>query len=104
MIITEYYMTRPDGVRLEKTYSDSGVMIRNTVTGAEYAEVINPENSGRSYEETNHKIELGERPDNLDDSIQYLVQSRLIHPTSAEANPDYLNENEAEPDYFNEGV
>ena len=52
MIITEYYATRPDGVRLERTYSDAEVMIRNTATGAEYAEVINPENSGRTYEET----------------------------------------------------
>ena len=49
MIITEYYMTRPDGVKLERTYSDADVMIRNTATGAEYAEVINPENSGRQY-------------------------------------------------------
>lgn len=52
MIITEFYMTRPDGVRLERTYSDADVMIRNVLTGAEYESVINPENSGRQYEET----------------------------------------------------
>ena len=56
MIITEYYMTRPDGVRLERTYSDADVMIRNVVTGEEYESVINPENSGRRYEETETPI------------------------------------------------
>lgn len=50
-------MTRPDGVKLERTYSDADVMIRNTATGAEYAEVINPENSGRQYIETDRPIE-----------------------------------------------
>lgn len=63
MIVTEYYMTRPDGVRLERTYSDADVMIRNVETGAEYAEVINPENSGRVYEETNIPIENEEIDD-----------------------------------------
>ena len=27
MIITEYYMTRTDGVVLNRTYSDEGIMI-----------------------------------------------------------------------------
>lgn len=101
MIITEYYMTRPDGVRLERTYSDAGVMIRNTTTGAEYAEVINPENSGRTYEETSTKIQPTDPPDNLDASIDYLVSGHLIAPPTVEDEPDYLNENEPEPDYFN---
>lgn len=100
MIITEYYMTRPDGVKLERTYSDADVMIRNTTTGAEYAEVINPENSGRMYEETTTRIPTTDPPDNLDASIEYLVSGHLIAPPTAEADPDYLNEREPEPEYF----
>lgn len=84
-----------------RTYSDSGVYIHGGFPEADYAEAIDPENSTRSYVETNRKIELGDQPNNLDDSIQYLVRSSLIQPTSTEDEPDYFNENESEPDYFN---
>lgn len=100
MIITEYYMTRPDGVKLERTYSDADVMIRNTVTGAEYAEVINPENSGRIYEETNILIPVDNSPDNLEESARFLIQSQMV-VIPEEEEPDYLNEYESESDYFN---
>ena len=100
MIITEYYMTRPDGVKLERTYSDADVMIRNTATGAEYAEVINPENSGRQYAETTTRIPTTDPPDNLDASIEYLMSGHLIAPPTEETDPDYLNEREPEPEYF----
>lgn len=57
MIITEYYMTRSDGVVLVRTYSDEGKMIRKVGTDEVYAEAIDPEGSGRRYEETDEDIE-----------------------------------------------
>lgn len=100
MIVTEYYQTRQDGVRLERTYSDAGVMIRNTTTDALYTEVINPEDSGRTYEETNIPIPVDDPPDNLEEAARFLVQSRTI-VIPEEEEPDYLNEHESESDYFN---
>lgn len=40
MIVREFYRTRKDGVSLYRTYSDAGYLIRQTQTGAEYAEAI----------------------------------------------------------------
>lgn len=57
MIQTEYYMTRPDGVVLVRTYSDAGMMIEQDGTGAQYAEAIDPENMHRTYTETDIPIE-----------------------------------------------
>lgn len=56
MIVTELFITRPDGVNLFRTFSDSGYMIRQDQTGAEYAEAIDIENSGFTYTETNTPI------------------------------------------------
>ena len=60
MIITEYYMTREDGVVLERTYSDRNVRIENEATGEQFDDVVNPENSGRAYRETEIAIEQPE--------------------------------------------
>lgn len=57
MIQTEYYMTRPDGVVLVRTYSDTGMMIEQDGTGAQYAEAIDPENMHRTYTETDIPVE-----------------------------------------------
>lgn len=57
MIKTEYYMTRSDGVVLVRTHSDAGKMIRKVGTDEMYAEAIDPEGSGRIYEETDEDIE-----------------------------------------------
>lgn len=57
MVKTEYYMTRSDGVVLVRTYSDAGKMIRKVGTDEMYAEAIDPEGSGRTYEETDKDIE-----------------------------------------------
>lgn len=51
MIKTEFYTTRPDGVNLYRTYSDSGFYIEQD-TGAIYAEAIDVENRGNTYTET----------------------------------------------------
>lgn len=54
-IVTEFYRTRTDGVRLVRTYSDSGYTIERD--GIEYSEAIDPEELGRVYTETDKLIE-----------------------------------------------
>lgn len=51
MIRTEYYMTRKDGVRLKRTYSDIGLPIIQNETGMEYAEAIDVEDANYTYGE-----------------------------------------------------
>lgn len=63
MIVTEFYREREDGVKLYRTYSDAGLMIRQEQTGAEYAEAIDVEDSGYSYIETDTPIEGEELTD-----------------------------------------
>jgi hypothetical protein len=53
-IITEYYKTRDDGVVLNRTYSDNGMMIERE--GVRYDEAIDPADSGREYTETDIPI------------------------------------------------
>lgn len=48
-IVTEYYRTRNDGVVLNRTYSDSGLMIERD--GEIYAEAIDPADLNRQYTE-----------------------------------------------------
>lgn len=55
-IITEYYMTRDDGVVLNRTYSDQGLMIERE--GIRYSEAIDPADLNRQYTETDEPIEL----------------------------------------------
>lgn len=55
MIITEFYITREDGVNLYRTYSDAGLYIRQE-TGVEYAEAIDIEGM-HTYTETDTPIE-----------------------------------------------
>lgn len=56
MIVTEYYKTREDGVRLFRTYSDEDFMILQEETEILYVEAIDVENSGNSYTETDIPI------------------------------------------------
>lgn len=58
MIITEYYRTRSDGVVLNRTYSDRGMMIERD--GVRYSEAIDPAELGRVYTETDEPIEVPE--------------------------------------------
>ncbi len=55
-IITEYFRTRTDGVVLNRTYSDSGMMIERD--GVRYSEAVDPVDSGRIYTETDEPIEV----------------------------------------------
>lgn len=56
MIVTEFYKTREDGVRLVRTYSDSGKMLERD--GVVYSEAIDPESCGRVYTESDVDVEL----------------------------------------------
>lgn len=60
MIVREYFQTRSDGVRLFRTYSDAGVLIRQTQTGAEYSEAVDVEDAPYTYTETDTPIETPE--------------------------------------------
>lgn len=55
MIVTEYYETRTDGVVLNRTYSDAGLMIERD--GVRYSEAIDPAELNRQYIETDEPIE-----------------------------------------------
>ena len=56
MIVREYYLTREDGIRLFRTYSDAGFnIIRND--GAEYDEAIDVEGAPYTYTESTNKRE-----------------------------------------------
>lgn len=58
-IITEYYRTREDGVVLNRTYSNKGMMIERD--GVRYDEAIDPAELNRQYAETDVPIEPVER-------------------------------------------
>ena len=56
MIVTEYYRTREDGVVLNRTYSDKGMMIERD--GMCYDEAIDPAELNRQYTETDIPIDI----------------------------------------------
>lgn len=51
MIVTEYFMTRSDGVILNRTYSDAGKYVVQNETGIAYSEAIDVENAPYTYSE-----------------------------------------------------
>lgn len=57
MIVTECFMTREDGVKLHRTYSDEGKVILQNETGNRYEEAIDVESAGFTYTETDEYIE-----------------------------------------------
>ena len=60
MIVREYFITRKDGVKLYKAYSDQNKYIRKIGTEEEYDIAIDIENAQYTYEETEKEIESGE--------------------------------------------
>ena len=56
MIIREYYMTRKDGVRLYRTYSNNKKMIIQMPTNIEYSEAIDVETAPYYYIESEKDI------------------------------------------------
>lgn len=65
MIQRDFYRQRADGVRLIRTYSDEGFLIRQRETGELYMEAIDIEDAPYTYEETT----LTEEIDNEDNDI-----------------------------------
>lgn len=57
MILREYYLTREDGVRLFRTYSDTNHKIMQKPTMVVYDEAIDVEKAPYEYEETDILIE-----------------------------------------------
>lgn len=60
MIVREYLMTRKDGVKLYKAYSDQNKYIRKIGTEEEYDIAIDIESAPYIYEETEKEIEQAE--------------------------------------------
>lgn len=58
MIVSEFYMTRRDGVNLYRSYSDGGFYIERN--GERYEEAIDPEGAERVYTETTEPIPVEE--------------------------------------------
>lgn len=71
MIVKEFYITREDGVKLYKTYSDIDVYIRKIGTNEDYTEAIDIETAPYEYEETDKPIEYDmEDDDGMDETIE----------------------------------
>ena len=56
MIIKEEYMTRADGVKLFRNYSDEGKFLIQNETGIKYAEAIDVENAPYTYTESDEDV------------------------------------------------
>ena len=69
MVIREYLLTREDGVKLYKTYSDNNKIILQVETGYEYTEAIDVEWKNYTYVETDKDIESEEDVNSLEDII-----------------------------------
>lgn len=63
MIKKEFFETRFDGVKLYKTYSDSGYYILQNETGHKYAEAIDVEFKNYTYSETDELIPIESQED-----------------------------------------
>ena len=57
-IIKEFYRTREDGVKLNRTYSDKGYMIKKVGTEEIYDEAIDIETASYEYEETSESVDI----------------------------------------------
>ena len=60
MIQRELYTQRKDGVKLYRTYSDAGMMIRQNETSVAYTEAIDVDGAPYTYTETETPIETPE--------------------------------------------
>lgn len=58
MIVREEYMTRADGVKLYRTYSDEGKQIIQNETGILYSEAIDVDNAPYTYSESDEEVEM----------------------------------------------
>lgn len=60
MIVKEYYATTKDGVILNRTYSDKGLMMIQNETGNEYFEAVDVEDAPYTYSEIEPPISTTE--------------------------------------------
>lgn len=60
MIITEFYETKSNGIKLFRTYSNENYKIKQNETGIIYDEAIDLETANYTYTETDILIELEE--------------------------------------------
>jgi hypothetical protein len=58
MVVKEYFITRSDGVKLFRSYSNEGKQILQNETGVLYSEAIDVENAPYTYSESSEDIEL----------------------------------------------
>lgn len=58
MVRREFHSTRRDGVKLYRSYSDVGKMIKQNETGMIYDEAIDVENAPYTYIETEKSVEI----------------------------------------------
>ena len=58
MIVREFYLTRDDGLKLYRTYSNEGKYILQNETGIVYGDAIDVENASYTYTETDRVIEV----------------------------------------------
>ena len=81
MIQREFYTQRKDSVKLYRTYSDAGMMIRQNETGVEYAEAIDVEGAPYTYTETETPIETPEMTDEeyLNMSVLKVIDKAVSH-------------------------
>ena len=63
-LVRELYLTRKDGVRLYRTYSDQNKYILQLPTNIKYEEAIDVENAPYTYLETDEAIEFEENASN----------------------------------------
>ena len=73
MVITEFYRTREDGVRLVRTYSDQGMMIHGGFPEGDYAESIDPEDANRTFTETDIPIPDEELTDTDTEALNIIM-------------------------------
>ena len=66
MIIVEEFQLPDDDRILTRTYSDEGYLIIQDETGYMYGEAIDPKEMGRTYTESNIKIESEEPEEEID--------------------------------------
>lgn len=83
MIIVEYFDTRSDGVVLNRTYSDAGMMIERE--GIMYSEAVDPAELNRVYVETDTPI------DRTDESSEDVDDESRNEPTDDMVSEDPLD-------------
>lgn len=77
MIIKEYFMTRGDGVVLNRTYSDEGKLIHKVGTDEVYGEAIDVEGCPWTYEETDQLIDEEEGEEFTDAEFRAMIEEAV---------------------------